>query len=223
MPGPVVAENLVMTIRGIEMLSDVSAWSTATANYISGHKEAGYSDVQVSIEVTKQVSSNEALNELLGRRLLSEWLPWLDNWQYPQQYPQPGRYYLRGGANNNSQQQRQRRLAKTKSVEVIYAQTTTWQTDNPDKYTDVVVATSPFTSRVGSQRYLKVLQSLSPAYLSITSIGSICVNPPPPGAPISDAILGIVRPPEKKSWSKKETSIVVVVCALIVLFGHCWH
>eukprot|EP00585_Thalassiosira_rotula_P010668 CAMPEP_0196160050 /NCGR_PEP_ID=MMETSP0910-20130528/46629_1 /TAXON_ID=49265 /ORGANISM="Thalassiosira rotula, Strain GSO102" /LENGTH=706 /DNA_ID=CAMNT_0041424975 /DNA_START=53 /DNA_END=2173 /DNA_ORIENTATION=- len=207
-----------MTIRGVEMINDVPAWETATTKHIMGNLPPGYSDVEISIELKKQVSSNEALNELFKRRLLSEWLPWLDHWHTQS----PGQYYLRGGANN-SQQQRQRRLQG--KVEVGYEQTSTWQTDDPNK-DEINLILNAFSTRQTTTRYVKVVKSLG--YSSVTSVGSITIDPIPEGTPIDDAILGIVRIPEK-SWFKKifggdmeektETSIVVAVCAMFVLFA----
>ena len=98
--------------------------------------DPGVFDVTVSIEVTRQMSSNATLNVFNRRQL-----------QGP------------------------------KNVAIIYNQTSSYKTTEPEKYDDVYVATTPFVTRQGDEDYIKALRKLSPYYDDITSVGLVRTNP----------------------------------------------
>lgn len=197
-------ERLQMNIRGIEHLEDVEAWEDATRNYIMTYFNATNSDprvfdVLVNIKVTKQTSSNA---ELFNRRL--SWL-------------------------GNGQQWSEGRQLQSKNVQVMYDQTATYKATNPteDPKDDAqYIAVTPFSSRRGAFQYSATLKRLSPYYNLVTSIGSVMVDPPPPGTPIDERIIGGARrpPPEKKGISNLQIAIIVslsaggiLVAAIIVI------
>lgn len=150
-----------MNIRGIELLEDEDAWEAATSLYIMSFfnltgDDPGVFDVTVSIEVTSQISSDETLNVFNRKRRLGR--------------RQEGNY-------EREDRQHQRQLQGSKNVAIIYDQTSSYKTTDPEKYDGVYVATTPFVTRQGGEAYVKTLRKLSPYYDDITSVGSIRTNP----------------------------------------------
>ena len=55
-------------------------------------------------------------------------------------------------------------------MEVMYDQTSTYRTSDPDRYDGVYVATRPFAARWDSEAYTAALRALSPRYEGVSTV-----------------------------------------------------